>query len=333
MTASPTVSPTVSVHQLSATRAAASPGPGTRGMTLVEILVVIGIIAVLAALLLPALSTARANAQWASSQNNLKQCYTYMQAYTQANRDFIPPSRFDYRNNFVKGHVRAPEKADTTPVNPPVGAAHTGTWADILWTDGSLGGETAFLESGEEYTWKADSPDRHFYNAHEGFSRNPLRSAVAMKEPFNEDEMVIEEATPFGTGASITQEFEHPGYFAATDFFDSTGPNGRWFATGQIRQPSHGVWLIDSRAGETIRLNEEAWAGHDGEVDHRYVGDITLIMLLDGHTESLDHFDTLADLQGEYWDSAASQTPGLDYSGLGFKVTNLDRPDNPDPTP
>ncbi|MDA0803971.1 MAG: type II secretion system protein, partial [Planctomycetota bacterium] len=192
----------------------------SRGFTLVEILVVIGIIAVLAAILVPALSTARANALWATSQSNLKQTFTYLQAYTTANRDMIPPSRFDYTNNFVRGRIRSPEERGGSTVQPPIGSAHMGTWADILWSDGGLGGVAVVLPSGEEYNWVHDSPDRLLYEAQPDFSKNPFRSSVTMSKPFNEDEMSTEEATPYGTGAAESQEQSHLGYFAANDFFD-----------------------------------------------------------------------------------------------------------------
>ncbi len=315
----------------------ARPARPGRGFTLVEILVVVGIIAVLAAILVPALTTARANALWASSQNNLKQLFTYQAAYVASNRDFIPPSRFDYRNNFVKGRVRSPEGQSGTPVNPPLGEAHTGTWADILWSDAGLGGIALQLTSGEEYNYVHDSPDRVLYDAQPDFNRSPFRSSVVMAEPFNEDATSTQEATPFGTGAAMTLEFQHPGYFAANDFFDSTGVSpgsaGAWYTTGQIKRPDAAVWLVDSRAGETVSMDELAWAGHDGEIDHRYVGDMTLLLLLDGHTESVDHFDSLQELQGEYFDPTTPQQAGTDYTGLGYKVTNLDRSDNPNPTP
>jgi prepilin-type N-terminal cleavage/methylation domain-containing protein/prepilin-type processing-associated H-X9-DG protein len=64
--------------------------PRRGGFTLVELLVVIGIIALLIAILLPALSKARKQGQWAVCMSNMRQIGQAMLLYANENRSYLP---------------------------------------------------------------------------------------------------------------------------------------------------------------------------------------------------------------------------------------------------
>lgn len=65
--------------------------PSLAGFTLVELLVVIGIIALLISVLLPALSKAREQSKATACLSNLRQIGIGFQLYRQYNRDYYPP--------------------------------------------------------------------------------------------------------------------------------------------------------------------------------------------------------------------------------------------------
>jgi len=214
---------------------------GRRGFTLTEVLVTVALIAVLLALLLPALGGVLGSGRMARAASNMRWIGTAMGLYSGDARDVILPSRFNHQDAAFPGHARSQESLDEE-------WRLRGTWADIVWTQNGLG---AFPEAGVAlgHDYRYDSPDERLYDLTGDF-KNPLRSSAANTIDTARGDL----ATPYGIGAL---ERADPGYFAANNFFDDDklsltrnrlGP----FTNAQIRIPERSLYLIDSFAGEII---------------------------------------------------------------------------------
>jgi prepilin-type N-terminal cleavage/methylation domain-containing protein/prepilin-type processing-associated H-X9-DG protein len=115
--------------QAHSTNPALLPGP-RRGFTLVELLVVIGIIAVLVGILLPALSRAREHARGVQCLSNLKQLSAATIAYCNENKGAYPGRAGQGTDAIFSGDPRKHWGwiAWRRKVDPVTGTYYPGTW-------------------------------------------------------------------------------------------------------------------------------------------------------------------------------------------------------------
>lgn len=290
-----------------------------RAFTLPEVLVVTGVIALLIAVLLPALSGGKRTAQMTDSQNRMRQTATFMQNYSAENREHIVPSQFDYSATASSYPVKVRSHSSLGALQ------YEGTWTDILWTENGLGKSNAQLSDpalNDKYLF--DSPDKEYYDALPNYDENPFRAAAPNSRDY--PGTGTPGPLPFAAGA---QEGGLPGFFAANDFFnarpdapddvDGNGPpaSGRWFVTGQIKAPDRSMYLVDSTAGETISfngpngldpyLNDPNLNPNPIQVDFRYNG-VCLMSFLDGHQSPEAPWKDIIELEG--CESGGSVTQG-----------------------